>query len=170
MNNLDCQSLFNIVFCYFPITFRPPPNDPYGISTDDLRLALRYVWSHLIICSFIPSLTIRQSGALNATPTFGPLAIPVFLDKLTAGSRATKVNLNVLFAPAWYWNRSQIDTLQALSASLPVYGSALARASARKLWNALKLEVSVMEFHRVYILGNIRYFSRWMFRLRSKPL
>ncbi|KAF8817465.1 ARM repeat-containing protein [Phlegmacium glaucopus] len=98
------ESLFNIVFCYFPITFRPPPSDPYGISTDDLKLALR--------------------GALNATPTFGPLAIPVFLDKLSAGSRATK-----------------IDTLQALAASLPVYGPALARASARKLWNALKLEI-----------------------------
>lgn len=39
------------------------------------------------------NLLIRQSGALNATPAFGPLAIPVFLDKLTAGSRATKVNL-----------------------------------------------------------------------------
>ena len=35
------QSLFNITFCYFPITFRPPPNDPYGITTEDLRLALR---------------------------------------------------------------------------------------------------------------------------------
>ena len=43
MNNVDYQSLFNIVFCYFPITFRPPPNDPYGISTDDLRMALLYV-------------------------------------------------------------------------------------------------------------------------------
>lgn len=99
MNNLD-QSLFNIVFCYFPITFRPPPNDPYGISTDDLRLALRYVRSHLIIYSF--SLLIRQSGALNATPTFGPLAIPVFLDKLTAGSRATKVTSNIIFVPVSY--------------------------------------------------------------------
>lgn len=35
------QTLFNITFCYFPITFRPPPNDPYGITTDDLRLAIR---------------------------------------------------------------------------------------------------------------------------------
>ena len=35
------QTYFNITFCYFPITFRPPPNDPYGITTDDLRLALR---------------------------------------------------------------------------------------------------------------------------------
>lgn len=37
------KDLFDIVFCYFPITFRPPPNDPYGITSDDLKLALRYV-------------------------------------------------------------------------------------------------------------------------------
>ena len=40
---------------------------------------------------------ICQSRALNATPNFGPLAIPVFLDKLTAGSRATKVSSIVPF-------------------------------------------------------------------------
>ncbi|KAF9006023.1 ARM repeat-containing protein [Cyathus striatus] len=98
------ESLFNITFCYFPITFRPPPNDPYGITTDDLRLALR--------------------DCMSATPAFGPLAIPVFLEKLIAGSKATKR-----------------DTFQALAVCLPVYGPALARASARKLWSAFKLEV-----------------------------
>jgi DNA repair/transcription protein MET18/MMS19 len=41
LNQSAFQSLFNITFCYFPITFRPPPNDPYGITTEDLRLALR---------------------------------------------------------------------------------------------------------------------------------
>lgn len=35
------KSLFNITFCYFPITFRPPPDDPYGITSDDLKKALR---------------------------------------------------------------------------------------------------------------------------------
>jgi len=35
--------LFDITFCYFPITFTPPPDDPYGISSDDLIIALRYV-------------------------------------------------------------------------------------------------------------------------------
>lgn len=35
------QALFNITFCYFPISFRPPPNDPYGIGADDLKTALR---------------------------------------------------------------------------------------------------------------------------------
>ncbi|KAJ3917813.1 ARM repeat-containing protein [Lentinula edodes] len=98
------ESLFNITFCYFPITFRPPPNDPYGITTDDLRQALR--------------------KCLNSTPAFGPLAIPVFLEKLAAGSPTTKR-----------------DALESMSVCFPVYGSALARSHARKLWNSLKLEI-----------------------------
>jgi DNA repair/transcription protein MET18/MMS19 len=35
------EALFDIVFCYFPISFRPPPDDPYGITADDLRKTLR---------------------------------------------------------------------------------------------------------------------------------
>ncbi len=65
-----------------------------------------------------------QSGCLNATPEFGSMAIPVFLEKLTAGSPLTKR-----------------DTLQTMSACFPVYGPGVARSSARDLWNALKLEV-----------------------------
>ncbi|EMD39279.1 hypothetical protein CERSUDRAFT_82017 [Gelatoporia subvermispora B] len=98
------EDLFNITFCYFPITFRPPPDDPYGITSDDLK-------NTLLAC-------------LNSTPAFGPLAIPLFLEKLTAGSPATKR-----------------DTLAALNVCLPVYGAAVARGFARKLWNSLKLEI-----------------------------
>ncbi|KAJ7717113.1 ARM repeat-containing protein [Mycena maculata] len=98
------EALSNIVFCYFPITFRPPPNDPYGITADDLRLALR--------------------RCVSANPALGPIAIPIFLEKLAAGSPPIKR-----------------DTLQAMTDSFPVYGPALARTSARKLWNALKLEI-----------------------------
>ncbi|GJE98061.1 Dos2-interacting transcription regulator of RNA-Pol-II-domain-containing protein [Phanerochaete sordida] len=98
------EALFNITFCYFPITFRPPPDDPYGITSEDLKKALR--------------------GCLNATPEFGPLAVPLFLEKITAGSPATKR-----------------DTLQTLDACLPVYGASVAREHARKLWNTLKLEI-----------------------------
>ncbi|KAF9269073.1 ARM repeat-containing protein [Marasmius fiardii PR-910] len=98
------ESIFNITFCYFPITFRPPPNDPYGITTEDLRQALR--------------------RCLSATPLFGTLAIPLFLEKLTAGTPITKR-----------------DTLETMSVCFPVYGSAIARVNARKLWNTLKLEI-----------------------------
>lgn len=37
------QDLFDVTFCYFPITFKPPPDDPYGITADDLKKALRYI-------------------------------------------------------------------------------------------------------------------------------
>ncbi len=44
---IERQDMFNIIFCYFPITFRPPKDDPYGITSEDLRLALQYVtWIH----------------------------------------------------------------------------------------------------------------------------
>lgn len=35
------QAFFEITFCYFPITFKPPPNDPYGITSENLQAALR---------------------------------------------------------------------------------------------------------------------------------
>lgn len=33
--------LFDVCFCYFPISFTPPANDPYKISADQLKLELR---------------------------------------------------------------------------------------------------------------------------------
>ncbi|KAI9458702.1 ARM repeat-containing protein [Russula earlei] len=98
------EDLFNITFCYFPITFRPPPNDPYRITADDLRNSLR--------------------SCLSASPLFGNLAVPLFLDKINAGSPTTKR-----------------DTLQTLAVCLPVYGPRVAVNLARKLWNSLKLEI-----------------------------
>lgn len=34
------NDLFDVCFCYFPITFTPPPNDPYKIKSQDLKTAL----------------------------------------------------------------------------------------------------------------------------------
>lgn len=46
------EDIFNITFCYFPITFRPPPDDPYRITSEDLKKTLRLVFtvskSHLV--------------------------------------------------------------------------------------------------------------------------
>ncbi|WWC73452.1 uncharacterized protein I206_107422 [Kwoniella pini CBS 10737] len=55
------EDFFDITFCYFPITFRPPPNDPYGITAEDLKLALR--------------------GCMASSPYFARMAIPLFLEK-----------------------------------------------------------------------------------------
>ncbi|KAG7194314.1 uncharacterized protein KQ657_004526 [Scheffersomyces spartinae] len=35
------EQLFDVCFCYFPITFTPPPNDPYGITSEQLKTGLR---------------------------------------------------------------------------------------------------------------------------------
>lgn len=42
---LHSEDLFDVLFCYFPITFKPPKNDPYNISTENLKIALRSVIS-----------------------------------------------------------------------------------------------------------------------------
>ncbi|KAI0035332.1 ARM repeat-containing protein [Vararia minispora EC-137] len=64
------EDLFNITACYFPISFRPPPDDPYGITADDLKKALR--------------------SCLNANAAFGPPAIALFLEKLATVAPPTK--------------------------------------------------------------------------------
>lgn len=62
--------LFDAVYAYFPITFRPPPNDPYGITAQDLKDRLR--------------------DCLSSTGALAPSAFPNLLDKLDATSEAVK--------------------------------------------------------------------------------
>lgn len=35
------SDLFDVSFCYFPISFKPPANDPYKITASDLKIQLR---------------------------------------------------------------------------------------------------------------------------------
>ncbi|KAH3901317.1 Met18p SCDLUD_002808 [Saccharomycodes ludwigii] len=64
------QDLFDTLFCYFPITFKPPKNDPYKITNQDLKLALR--------------------DAISACSAFGNDAFSNLLDKMTASSPSVK--------------------------------------------------------------------------------
>ncbi|KAF8328366.1 ARM repeat-containing protein [Cantharellus anzutake] len=98
------ENLFDVTFCYFPITFKPPPGDPYGISAEDLRTSLL--------------------SCLNATPLFGPLALPLFLEKLSASSGSLK--------------RIILDTV---TACLPVYGRNIVRDFGSDLWEIFKIEI-----------------------------
>ncbi|CAG8627666.1 4011_t:CDS:10 [Funneliformis caledonium] len=66
----NVERLFEVTFCYFPITFKPPPDDPYGITADDLKIALR--------------------ECLSATSHFSKLAMPLLLEKLTSSSGHAK--------------------------------------------------------------------------------
>lgn len=64
------EDLFDILFCYFPITFRPPKDDPYKISNADLKISLR--------------------SAISASPAFAEDAFGNLIDKLTASSPSVK--------------------------------------------------------------------------------
>ena len=68
----DIQELFDITFCYFPIAFRPPPNDPYGITADDLKTALR--------------------RCMSASPHFAKMALPLFLEKFATATGPSMVS------------------------------------------------------------------------------
>ncbi|WVO13693.1 hypothetical protein L204_101314 [Cryptococcus depauperatus] len=60
------EDFFDVTFCYFPISFRPPPNDPYGITADDLKVALR--------------------ECMSASPYFAKMALPLFLEKFATAT------------------------------------------------------------------------------------
>jgi DNA repair/transcription protein MET18/MMS19 len=65
------EILFDSVYAYFPITFRPPPNDPYGITAQDLKDRLR--------------------DCIASTKHLAPHAIPNLIDKLDSTSPVVKV-------------------------------------------------------------------------------
>lgn len=66
----SAQDLFDSVFNYFPITFKPPPDDPYGITAQNLK--------------------DRLKDCIAATSDFAPYAFPALLDKLDSSSMNTK--------------------------------------------------------------------------------
>jgi DNA repair/transcription protein MET18/MMS19 len=66
----SAQDLFEASFNYFPITFRPPPDDPYGITAHDLKERLK-------LC-------------ISASPSFSPYSFPALLDKLDSTSMNVK--------------------------------------------------------------------------------
>ncbi|KIV77463.1 hypothetical protein PV11_09256 [Exophiala sideris] len=64
------EIMFDSVYAYFPITFRPPPNDPYGITAQDLKDRLR--------------------DCLASTGAFAPHTFPNMLDRLDSTSTTVK--------------------------------------------------------------------------------
>jgi hypothetical protein len=65
------EELFDVISCYFPITFEAPPGDKFGVSGDDLRQAL--------------------AEAFSCTSHFADFCIPLLVDKLSSSVCATKL-------------------------------------------------------------------------------
>ncbi|EXJ56479.1 hypothetical protein A1O7_06823 [Cladophialophora yegresii CBS 114405] len=90
------QTMFDSVYAYFPITFRPPPNDPYGITAQDLKDRLR--------------------ECLASTGALAPYTFPNMLDRLDSTSTTVKRDcLQVLSACA---NNYDPETLSQFSIPL----------------------------------------------------
>ncbi|KAJ9652901.1 hypothetical protein H2198_007854 [Neophaeococcomyces mojaviensis] len=82
--------LFDAVYAYFPITFRPPPNDPYGITAQDLKDRLR--------------------DCLSSTGLLAPSVFPNLLDRLDSSSEIVKKDvLQALAACALNYDPSTVS-------------------------------------------------------------
>ena len=114
------QTLFDSVFCYFPITFRPPPDDPYGITAQDLKTRLR--------------------DCIAASAYFAPYAFPQLIDKLDSTSPNVKVGVShpstVLIS-----DTLQKDVLQTITACALSYGISTVSKYSITLWDSLKFEI-----------------------------
>ncbi|KAK5948129.1 hypothetical protein OHC33_010877 [Knufia fluminis] len=83
------DTMFDAVYAYFPITFRPPPNDPYGITAQDLK--------------------DRLKDCLASTGELAPSTFPNLLDRLDSTSEVVKKDvLQALAACAMNYNPATI--------------------------------------------------------------
>ncbi|KAI4099933.1 MAG: hypothetical protein LQ339_005722 [Xanthoria mediterranea] len=84
------ETLFDSAFCYFPITFRPPPDDPYRITAQDLKARLR--------------------SCISASSHFAPFAFPQLLEKLDSTSPNVKKDvLQTLTACTTSYNAAAVS-------------------------------------------------------------
>lgn len=64
------DDLFDDLFCYFPISFKPPKDDPYGVTSEQLKSSLRH--------------------AIGSNSLFDKDSYPNLLEKLTSISPSVK--------------------------------------------------------------------------------
>ncbi|KAJ1827629.1 hypothetical protein LPJ56_001572, partial [Coemansia sp. RSA 2599] len=68
----NAEDLFDVIFCYFPITFKNRESDPSAISPESLKAALR--------------------AAITCSPHFGSMAVKPLVDKAAATSASAKID------------------------------------------------------------------------------
>ncbi|XP_037837905.1 MMS19 nucleotide excision repair protein homolog isoform X2 [Kryptolebias marmoratus] len=94
------EELFEVTSCYYPIDFTPPPNDPHGITKEELILGLRAV--------------------LTGTPKFAEFLLPLLIEKLDSDVQSAKLDsLQTLAAcMSQYESKDLAEFLEGLWASL----------------------------------------------------
>ncbi|KAJ8365351.1 hypothetical protein SKAU_G00141820 [Synaphobranchus kaupii] len=94
------EELFEVTSCYFPIDFSAPPNDPHGITQEDLILSLRTV--------------------LTGTPRFAEYLLPLIIEKVDSDVQSAKLDsLQTLTAcTSLYTHKDVAEFLTGLWSSL----------------------------------------------------
>ncbi|XP_076615443.1 MMS19 nucleotide excision repair protein homolog isoform X2 [Chaetodon auriga] len=94
------EELFEVTSCYFPIDFTPPPNDPHGITREELIQTLRDV--------------------LTGTSQFAEFLLPLIIEKLDSDVQSAKLDsLQTLSACVSKYERKDLaEFLEGLWASL----------------------------------------------------
>ncbi|KAM4525603.1 MMS19 nucleotide excision repair protein homolog [Odontesthes bonariensis] len=94
------EELFEVTSCYFPIDFTPPPNDPHGITKEELIQELRAV--------------------LTGTPNFAEFLLPLIIEKLDSDVQSAKLDsLQTLSACVMqYEHKDLAEFLEGLWVSL----------------------------------------------------
>ncbi|RWS26259.1 hypothetical protein B4U80_12993 [Leptotrombidium deliense] len=118
LGHLD-EEMFEVISCYFPITYSPPENVKYDVSRQDLCDALQ--------------------DCFKASPSFAPYSIPLILEKLESDLESSKIDAyNALTAccPVYgyrylesflplIWSNIRIDTLKSYTTMNMQISSAL---------------------------------------------
>ncbi|XP_058476866.1 MMS19 nucleotide excision repair protein homolog [Solea solea] len=94
------EELFEVTSCYFPIDFTPPPNDPHGITKEELIETLRSV--------------------LAGTPKFAEFLLPLIIEKLDSDVQSAKLDslLTLTACVSQYEHKDFADFLEGLWTSL----------------------------------------------------
>lgn len=94
------EELFEVTSCYFPIDFSPPPNDPHGITKEELILALRAI--------------------MAGTPKFAEFLLPLIIEKVDSDVQSAKLDsLQTLAAcVSQYEHKDLADFLEGLWTSI----------------------------------------------------
>uniref|UniRef100_A0A8C6TBK8 MMS19 nucleotide excision repair protein n=1 Tax=Neogobius melanostomus TaxID=47308 RepID=A0A8C6TBK8_9GOBI len=94
------EELFEVTSCYFPIDFSPPPNDPHGITKEELILALRAI--------------------LAGTPTFAEFLLPLIIEKVDSDVQSAKLDSlqTLAVGVSQYEHKDLADFLEGLWTSI----------------------------------------------------
>ncbi|ORX84015.1 ARM repeat-containing protein [Anaeromyces robustus] len=141
------EDIFELIFCYFPITFKAPPGNVIKITSEDLKDALK--------------------KCLISAPEFSKFAIPQLIEKLTSRLDNTKRDsLDVLIAGGNIYNfEDYADNLNSLTEILRDEAFDNAGESLEQDFiNA------ITSFTNIYSRGGNEWVDKYIDEMTTKPI